>query len=141
MEGHEDQEEQEKVILLDTNALIWLSYEPDKLSRAAASAIRRAKIGGGTAIAAISLWELAWIITHGSLKISSTVEAAIEEVSSRFAVRPITAKIAALASQFSSDYPKDPCGRLIGATALAEGMVLITSDVRIRECKQLRTLW
>ena len=129
------------MILLDTNALIWLSYEPDKLSRAAASAIRRAKIGGGTAIAAISLSELAWIITHGSLKISSTVEAAIEEVSSRFAVRPITAKIAALASQFSSHYPKDPCGRLIGATALAEGMVLITSDVRIRECKQLRTLW
>jgi PIN domain nuclease of toxin-antitoxin system len=141
MEGLENQKGQEEVTLLDTNALIRLSYEPEKLSRAAASAIRRAKIGGGIAIAAISLWELAWVIAHGGLKISSTVEVAIEEISSRFAVRPITAKIAALATQFGSDYPKDPCDRLIGATALAEGMLLITSDTRLRECKQLRTLW
>jgi PIN domain nuclease of toxin-antitoxin system len=138
MEDHEDQEE---VILLDTNALIRLSYEPERLSRAAASAIRRAKKGGGMAIAAISLWELAWVITNGGVDISGTVDAAIEEIASRFAIRPITAKIAALASQFGSDYPKDPCDRLIGATALAEGMLLITSDAKIRECKQLRTLW
>ncbi len=141
MESFENQKDQEEVILLDTNALIWLSYEPEKLSRAAASAIRRAKIGGGMAIAAISLWELAWVITHGGLAINGTVEVAVEEVSSRFAIRPISGKIAALASQFGPDYPKDPCDRLIGATALAEGMVLITSDARIRECKQLRTLW
>jgi PIN domain nuclease of toxin-antitoxin system len=141
MEGPENQEDQEEVILLDTNALIWLSYEPEKLSRIAASAIRRAKLKGGIAVAAISLWESAWVITHGGLKITSTVEVAIEEISSRFAVRPIIAKIAALASQFGSDYPNDPCDRLIGATALAEGMVLITSDARLRECKQLCTLW
>jgi PIN domain nuclease of toxin-antitoxin system len=141
MEGLENQKDPEEGILLDTNALIWLSYEPEKLSRAAASAIRRTKIGGGIAIAAISLWELAWVISHGGLAINGTVEAAVEEVSSRFAIRHITAKTAALASHFGSEYPNDPCDRLIGATALAEGMILITSDARIRECKQLRMLW
>jgi predicted nucleic acid-binding protein len=30
---------------------------------------------------------------------------------------------------------------LIGATALSEEMVLVTKDAKIRECKQLRTLW
>ena len=31
--------------------------------------------------------------------------------------------------------------KAIGATALAEGMVLITKDERIRACKLLRTAW
>jgi|SRR5450755_2125313 PIN domain nuclease of toxin-antitoxin system len=130
-----------EVILLDTNALIRLTSEPEKLSKQAASAIRRANRDGGIAVSAITLWELAWLITRGSVRASGTIEGSVEEVASRFAVRPITAKIAALASQFGSDYPKDPCDRLIGATALAEGMLLITSDTRLHECKQLRTLW
>jgi PIN domain nuclease of toxin-antitoxin system len=49
--------------------------------------------------------------------------------------------VAALANQFPADYPSDPCDRLIGATALAEGMVLVTKDEEIRACKQLRTIW
>jgi PIN domain nuclease of toxin-antitoxin system len=49
--------------------------------------------------------------------------------------------VAALANQFPADYSSDPCDRLIGATALAEGMVLITKDMKIRDCKQLQTLW
>ena len=134
-------ESPEEVILLDTNALIRLTSEPEKLSKHAASAIRRANRDGGIAVSAITLWELAWLITRGSVQATGTVESSVEEVAARFAVRPITAKIAALASQFDSDYLKDPCDRLIGATALAEGMVLITSDVKIRQSKQLRTLW
>jgi PIN domain len=72
---------------------------------------------------------------------AGTVEAYLGEVSSRVAVRPITCKIAALADQFSTEYSCDPCDRLIGATAPAEGMVLITKDTKIRNCKQLHTLW
>jgi len=40
-----------------------------------------------------------------------------------------------------SKHSSDPCDRLIGATALAEGMVLITKDEKIRHCKQPQTLW
>ena len=36
-------------------------------------------------------------------------------------VKPLTAEIAALATQFPDDYPRDPADRLIGATARAEG--------------------
>ena len=70
-----------------------------------------------------------------------TVEAYLDDVSSRVAVRPITAKVAALANQFPADYSSDPCDRLIGATALAEGMTLVTKDTRIRDSKQIHTLW
>jgi PIN domain nuclease of toxin-antitoxin system len=135
MGGHD------KVILLDTHALVWLTTEPARLSKQASSAIRRANRDGGVAISAITLWELAWLATHGRLQVTGTVETYLDEVSSLVAVRPITTKVAALANQFSSDYSSDPCDRLIGATALAEGMVLITKDTRIRNCKQLQTLW
>jgi PIN domain nuclease of toxin-antitoxin system len=135
MEGHE------KVILLDTHVLVSLTTEPARLSRQASSAIRRAGRAGGIAISAISLWELAWLATHGRLQPTGTVEAYLDEISSRVAVRPITTKVTALANQFPADYSSDPCDRLIGATALAEAIVLVTKDTKIRDCKQLRTLW
>jgi PIN domain nuclease of toxin-antitoxin system len=129
------------VILLDTHALVWLAGDPRRLSRAAASAIRRAARSGGVAISAISLWELAWLATHGRIEMAGTVEAYLEEVSSRVAVRPITAKIAALANQLPADYSSDRCDRLIGGTALAEGIALVTKDANIRGCKEIRTIW
>jgi len=129
------------VILLDTHILVWLTSEPENLSKQADAAIRRANRAGGIAISAITLWELAWLVTHGRLQVMGTVEAYLEEVSSRVAVRPITTKIAVLANQLPADYSSDPCDRLIGATALAEGMVLITKDTKMRDCKQLHTLW
>jgi PIN domain nuclease of toxin-antitoxin system len=129
------------VILLDTHALVWLTAEPEKLSKQASAAIRRAHQTSGIAISAITLWELAWMVTHGRLRVAGTAEAYLEEVSSRVAIRPITPKIAALANQFPEDYSSDPCDCLIGATVLSEGMVLVTKDAKIRACKQLRTLW
>ena len=135
MGGHEE------VILLDTHVLVWLTSEPVKLSKQANSAIRRANKAGGIAISAITLWELAWLVSHGRLQITETVESYLGEVSSLVAIRPITIKVAALANQFSADYSSDPCDRLIGATALAEGMALVTKDMKIRNCKQLQTLW
>ena len=129
------------MILLDTHVLVWLTTEPAKLSKHASSAVRRASRAGGIGISAITLWELAWLATHGRLQLTGTVEAYLEEISSRVAVLPITTKIAALANQFSTDYSSDPCDRMIGATALAEGMVLVTKDAKIRDCKQIQTLW
>ena len=129
------------MILLDTHVLVWLATEPTKLSKLARSAIRRASRAGGIGISAITLWELAWLATHGRLQLTGTVEAYLEEISSRVAVLPITTKVAALANQFSTDYSSDPCDRLIGATALAQGMILVTKDAKIRDCKQLQTLW
>ena len=129
------------MILLDTHVLVWLTSEPAKLSKHANSAIRRASRGGGIAISAITLWELGWLASHGRLQPTGTVEAYLEEVSSRVAVLPITAKVAALANLFSTDYASDPCDRIIGATALAEGIALVTKDEKIRDCKQIQTVW
>lgn len=129
------------MILLDTHVIVWLASDPGKLSRKASDAIREASREGGTAISAITLWELAWLMTNGRLDISGTVEAFVEEIAARTAVRPITAKVAVLANQFPPNYPGDPCDRLIGATALAEGMPLVTKDRNIRSSRQVKTIW
>lgn len=129
------------MILLDTHVLVWLASEPSNLSRKASDAIRRASQGTGIAISAITLWELAWLATHDRLEITGTVEAFVENITSRTAIRPVTVKIAVLANQLPRDYPGDPCDRLIGASALAEGIALVTKDARIRACKQVKTIW
>ena len=129
------------MILLDTHVLIWLANEPAKLSQKARDAIRRSSQGTGIAISAITLWELAWLATHDRLEITGTAEAFVEKISSRTAIRPLTVKVAVLANQLPPDYSGDPCDRLIGATALAEGIALITKDNRIRACKQIKTIW
>ncbi len=56
-------------------------------------------------------------------------------------VKAITPEIAALTTLFPENYPRDPADRLIGATALAEGMRLITRDADIRKSPLLTTIW
>ena len=131
------------MILLDTHVLVWTMTEPQRVSRAAASAIRRGRVGGGLGVSAISLWEVALLFSRGYLRAPGTVEDSIQALldSSGVTVRPLTPTIAALATQFPGDYPRDPADRLIGATARAEGLTLITRDERIRNSKLLKTIW
>lgn len=135
MEGHE------RLILLDTNALIWATSDPERLSKKALRAIHRASQGTGIAISAISLWEVALIASKGRLRVTGTVQSIVTEVSAKVSIRPVTVSIAVLATQFPADYPADPCDRIIGATALSEGMTLISKDSKIRECLQIETIW
>jgi PIN domain nuclease of toxin-antitoxin system len=129
------------MILLDTHALIWLARDPSKLSKASADAIRNSVQSGGLAISAMTLWELAWLATHARLNLRESVDDFIGELTSRTAVRPITPRIAILANQLPAMYPSDPCDRLIGATAMSEGIALVTKDRMIRNCKQIKTIW
>jgi PIN domain nuclease of toxin-antitoxin system len=129
------------MILLDTHALIWLARDPSRLSPAATEAIRSSVQSGGLAISAMTLWELAWLVTHARLNLKEPVDDFVEELTSRTAVRPITPRIAILANQLPATFSSDPCDRLIGGTALSEGIPLVTKDRLIRNFKQIKTIW
>jgi PIN domain nuclease of toxin-antitoxin system len=131
------------VILLDTHVVVWSVVDPHRLSRTAVAALRRGAAEDGLALAAISLWEMASLFARGRVRSFGTVEASMRLVleTVRVTVRPISTEIAALAAQFPENYPRDPADRLIGATARAEGMALITQDAKIRACPLLHTIW
>ena len=131
------------MILLDTHVVTWVTAKPSQLSPRAAAAIRRARTHDGVAIAAISLWELAFLFSRGRLRAPGTIDAAVRGIveEAGASIKPITLEVAALAAQFPDDFPHDPVDRLIAATARAEGMTLITRDERIRQSPLLKTLW
>jgi PIN domain nuclease of toxin-antitoxin system len=129
------------MILLDTHVLIWLAFEPAKLSKTASEVIRSSSKTDGLGISAITLWEAAWLVTHRRVNFTGTAEAFLEEISSRTAVFHITPRIAVLANQFPPTYSSDPSDRLIRATAMSEGIALVTKDRTIRDCNQIKTIW
>jgi PIN domain nuclease of toxin-antitoxin system len=131
------------LILLDSHVLVWVVADPDRLSRQAASAIRRARGSDGIAISAITVWELALLFARGVIRSQTTVESSVQNLLTRSGVStlPITAEIAAIGTQFPAEYPKDPADRLIGATAMAEGLALVTKDERLRQFHLLKTIW
>jgi len=129
------------VILLDTHVLVWAVGDSKRLSGAAASEIRRARRHGGLAVSAITVWELATLFARGKVQAYGTIEVSINLLLEEVTVRPITPEIAALATQFPEDYPRDPADCIIGATARAEGLTLVTHDEKIRRSPLLKTVW
>jgi PIN domain nuclease of toxin-antitoxin system len=129
------------VILLDTHVVAWAADDPKRLSRDATSAIQRARRGGGLAVSAMTVWELAQLVASGRVQVHGSVETSVRALIGDITVIPITPEIAALTTQFPEDYPRDPADRIIGATARAEGLTLVTRDERIRNCPLLKTVW
>jgi len=115
--------------------------DPKKLSKKAREAILDARAKDGVAVAAITLWELAWLAENGRVQVSGTVEAFVRGCVSKVIIRPITSEIAVHAVQLPSDYPEDPQDRLIGATARVEGLPLVTADTDILGSKAVTTIW
>jgi len=131
------------VILLDTHVLVWMVSDSSRLSRAAARELRKAEQTGDMAIASITLWELALLYHHGRLRTSGSIESAIRMIleKSRVQVLEVNPEIAALTTTFPDSFPKDPGDRLIGATARAYGLTLVTQDDRILSSPLIRSIW
>jgi len=129
------------MILLDTHVLIWLALEPQKLSRKAKEAIRSARREGGLAVAGITLWEIAWLVENGRIETKATIESFVRECVSKVTVLSITPAIAARAVSLPEGFPRDPQDRLIAATALVEGIELVTHDGLIRKSGQVPVIW
>jgi PIN domain nuclease of toxin-antitoxin system len=133
---------QSRVILLDTHVVLWLTSDPARLSDNARLAIEDArKNANGLAISDITLLELATLARKNRIDMDISFESFLQEIESRFAVLPITGRACARTMGLPATYPKDPADRIIGATALVEGLQLVTADREIRRSKAIPTIW
>ena len=130
------------MILVDTHVVVWLAFDQEKISRNPRTAIDEARQNGdGLAISDIFLLELATLASKGRIRLDISLEFFLQEVGSRFVVLPISGKACARAMSLPTTYPKDPADRLIGATALVEGLSLLTADRNIRRSRAIQTIW
>lgn len=128
------------MIVLDTHALLWVMGEPKKLSRPAASAMRRQQ---ELVVPSIFFWEVAMLVTRGKLRLGRTYDDLVADIvgDPRTRIQDITPTIAHRAAQLSAGRAMDPADQIIAATAIALDVPLVSADERMRGMPGLRLLW
>jgi PIN domain nuclease of toxin-antitoxin system len=130
------------LILVDTHIVLWLALEPERISKKVQAVIDEARgNGAGLAISAMTLVEIATLFGNRRFQLAISLESFLHEVERKFVVLPINARVCARMLSLPAGYPKDPADRVIGATALVEGLSLVTADRELRRAKVVRTIW
>jgi PIN domain nuclease of toxin-antitoxin system len=115
-------------VLLDTHAVHWWSAEPDRLSRPAGRVLEAAD---ELLVAAVSWYELAWLAERQRIVIDVPIRSWLENLSAQLRTVGITPAIAESAVSLPDSFPRDPTDRLIYATAIEQGVKLVTKDQAI----------
>lgn len=127
-------------VLLDTHVLHWWSAEPERLSKPAAAALAEAD---ELAVSGITWYELAWLAAHERILLTVPVPAWLGRLAAQVRTIGITPAVARTAVDLPSAFPGDPTDRLIYATAVENGLSLVTKDRRLRRHRHPRsiTIW
>ncbi len=79
--------------------------------------------------------------TAKRIQLNAGLEAFLSEIEARFVVLPMSSRACVRAVSLPASYPRDPADRVIGATALVEGIPLVTADDAIRRRKTIPIIW
>ncbi len=125
--------------LLDTNAWIWLFSDPAKIRKSVRDTLNMENRIG---LSPLSIVEVAQKAAKGRLTFSLPLNEWVRNAmpTSRLMLLPITASVALRAYEWPDDFHGDPADRLIAATAVIQGLTLVTSDEKLLERSDVPTL-
>ncbi|MDP2291078.1 MAG: type II toxin-antitoxin system VapC family toxin [Actinomycetota bacterium] len=118
-------------LLLDTHTLLWWQAGSDRLSARA-----RRLIDGAPRLflSAISAWELAMLVDQGRVALDRPTQIWVHDLLADgiVTIAELTPAIAVAAAQLD-DFTGDLADRIIYATAVHNGLPLVTKDDRLAE--------
>jgi len=124
-------------ILLDTHVVHWWSAEPGRVSSPARNALEEAD---EHVVAAISWYELAWLAHHERIGVSIPIRSWLQGLAAQVRTIGLTPAVADTAVALPSSFQGDPADRLIYATAVENGLRLVTKDRAIRDHDRLESV-
>ncbi len=121
------------MILLDTNALVWLAERDPRLGTVARGMIRQAADTASILVSAVSFWELGLLLSKQRITLSEPLADWAESVMARPEIRvaPIDAAVAIEAGLLPGSLHGDPGDRFMVATARVLRIPLVTSDSKL----------
>ncbi len=131
------------MIVLDTHTLLWWVNDPSTLSIPAKKAIDAAVESRAVHVSSISAWEIALLVERGRLRLALDVRDWICrcEALPFLTFVPLDNAIAVESVRLPGFPHADPADRIIAATALSLGAVLVTKDDKLQNYPHVKTLW
>jgi PIN domain nuclease of toxin-antitoxin system len=112
-------------ILLDTQIIIWLENDFDKISNSTLEIILTSDL----VISKVSIWEIAIKTKLGKLTIQKDLNRFIEDFTKDYSVHILDIKLPSIYhTQKMPFHHKDPFDRLIAVQAITENLQLLSSD-------------
>ena len=132
-----------QVIVLDTHIWIWWISNPEQLTENAKNAIEKGVAERTICVSSICAWEVAMLVSKGRLQLTMDVNDWISksETLPFLHFEPVNNRIAMKAVGLPGYIHNDPVDRIIIATALVLGAVLVTKDEKIRSYSHVKTVW
>ena len=119
------------MIVLDTNALVWVTVEDKRLGRKARALVEKTWTAGKLAVPAVAFWEIGLLEARKRLRLPAPVREWRQSLLDAGMIELSLDGVVALRSLDLTGLPDDPADRFIAATALVYGAVLMTADEKI----------
>jgi len=131
------------MIVLDTHVLVWWLDNPRRLSPKAAKKINPEVKKGEILVSSITVWELFMLARKGRLSLKIDVNDWVSMLEKLSFVRfvPVDNRIARRSVDLPGKFHEDPADRIIVATTMETGGLLLTSDKNILNYPNIKTVW
>lgn len=130
--------------LLDTHAVLWALFEPEKLSTSARHVIENT--GNEVVISPLSFWEVSLKYSLGKLKLTGTEPQKLPALAEKsgFNILTLDAKILSTYHKLPRTDHKDPFDRMLVWFCIQENCFLVSKDSKLKaeyEASGLRCFW